>query len=75
MDSTSWANWAVVGNDAIYAHQIPLVLKELHSRVKQAVYQSNQEAFKIIKGLIEQIETGSPKNDNFYKAKELIENV
>jgi len=34
---TAWANWAVVGNDAVYPHQIPFVLKELHDRIKTAI--------------------------------------
>lgn len=39
-----WANWILLGNDAIFDHQIPIPLKELHTRIKRGVQLAvNQE--------------------------------
>lgn len=41
-----WANWALMGNDALYPHQIPDTLKELHRRIAQAVSMAVADARK-----------------------------
>jgi len=41
-----YANWALMGNDALYPHQIPETLRELHKRIVQALRQHSEEAIK-----------------------------
>ena len=41
---TGWANWALMGNDALFPHQIPETLRPLHDRIKKAVRGALKEA-------------------------------